>query len=72
MAVIREGNIVDVLYKAQKSGNVVDSLFNDLVAPEGEDALAATSDAMMVFDAQMGTSSDEDPFSFYILKKIEE
>ncbi|MBP9816454.1 MAG: hypothetical protein KBD05_00250 [Candidatus Pacebacteria bacterium] len=57
MNVIREGNVVDVLYKAHKSGNVVDSLFTDLVGSQPEEAQAATADAMMVFDTLSGTST---------------
>ena len=57
MAMLREQNIVDVMYKAKKSGNVVDSLFSDLVAPKPEEAVAGTNDAMLVFNSKAGTST---------------
>ena len=54
---IQEGNIVDVLYKAQKSDNVVDALFKDLIVPSPDGVFAATSNATMVYDNQSGLST---------------
>ncbi len=55
--IIEERNIVDLLYKAEKSSNVVDSLFKDIVLPKTEKTSAATNDAMLVFNSKVGTST---------------
>lgn len=54
---LRERNIVDVMYRAERSGNVVDSLFKDLVAPHPDSAFAGQNDAMLVFNSKAGTST---------------
>ncbi len=55
---LRQGNIVDVMYHAQKNGNVIDTALNEFVAPKIPRAYAnGTTDAMMVYDTLNGTST---------------
>ncbi len=54
---LREGNIVDVMYRAQKNGNVIDTAINEFVVPKIPRAYAnGTTDAMMVYDTLNGNS----------------
>lgn len=54
---LREGNIVDVMYHAQKNGNVIDTALNEFVVPKIPHAYAnGTTDAMMTYDTLNGTS----------------
>ncbi len=55
---LREGNIVDVMYHAQKNGNVIDTAINEFVVPKVQRAYAnGTTDAMMTYDTLNGTST---------------
>ena len=54
---IREGNIVDVLYRAQRDHNVID-IARDFIEPNIPVAHAdGATDAMMVYDTLNGTST---------------
>jgi methionine aminopeptidase len=54
---LKEGNIVDIMYHAQKNGNVVDTVLKEFVAPKMLHAYAnGTTDAMMTYDTLNGTS----------------
>jgi hypothetical protein len=55
---LREGNIVDVMYHAQKNGNVIDTALNEFVVPKVPKAYAnGTTDAMITYDTLNGTST---------------
>lgn len=55
---LREGNIVDVMYHAQKNGNVIDTAFKEFIVPKIPHAYAnGATDAMMVYDTLNGTST---------------
>jgi hypothetical protein len=55
---LKEGNIVDVMYHASKNGNVIDTVFDEFVAPEIPHAYAnGTTDSMMTYDTLNGTST---------------
>jgi len=55
---LREKNIVDLLYRASKDGNVVDTVFNEFIKPSVPKALAdGATDAIMVYDTKTGTAT---------------
>lgn len=55
---LREGNIVDVMYRAQKNGNVIDTALNEFIVPKIPRAYAnGATDAIMTYDTLNGTST---------------